>query len=130
RLLGPDGRGVFFYWSSVAALAMQFCTLGLPSSNTYYLSADRGLLGPMAANALWLSLAASAIFSIVVVLLDMFSPGSNHVALGLGAALILGSGLYYLILSNLLVARQRFLEFNLFELLHRYGNAAVVAGAI
>ena len=61
RLLGPEGRGIFFYWTTLIVLAVQFGNLGLHSSNTYLLSGGQARLSTLAGNSLWVSLVAGTV---------------------------------------------------------------------
>ena len=50
RILGPDGRGVFFYWVTLSAVIIQFGNLYLHSSNIHYLAKERLQLSILVAN--------------------------------------------------------------------------------
>lgn len=131
RLLGAEGRGIFFYWTTLASFAVQFGNFGLTSSNTFYLARERTLLGPLAANALWCSVIVGGIS--LLVLQSAFSPHdfpslTRWALAGCVAALVVGS-MYYLLGVNLLIAIKHYKEFNLFELVNRSLALACVAGA-
>lgn len=131
RLLGAEGRGVFFYWTTLAGFAVQFGNFGLASSNTYYLARERALLGPLAANAFWISIAVGGVS--LFVLQTYFSPHdfpplTRWTLVGSASVLVVGS-MYYLLGVNLLVAIKRFKEFNFFELINRSLALAGIAGA-
>jgi len=125
RLLGAEGRGVFFYWSTVAGLAVQLGNAGLPSSNTYYLARNHELLPPLAANAL---ICAVLVGLATVLLLQAWPRPEQETRLVLIAATgaLAAGGLYYLLAVNLLAALKRYREFNLFELLNRYVAVALI----
>jgi O-antigen/teichoic acid export membrane protein len=131
RLLGAEGRGVFFYWTTLAGFAVQFGNFGLASSNTYYLARERTLLGPLAANAFWCSITVGV--ASLLVLQTFFLPHdypslTRWMLAGCASVLVIGS-MYYLLGVNLLVAIKRYKEFNFFELINRSLALAGVAGA-
>lgn len=132
RLLGPDGRGVFFYWTTLAAFAIQFGNLGLHSSNTYLLSKGRARLSALAANSLWISLIGGVGLGGFFILLLWLMDGAtgDRWSLLLPALFLIPSGLYFLLGTNLLVAEGRIGEYNGFELANRYlGLAAMFFAA-
>lgn len=128
RLLGAEGRGVFFYWSTIAGLAVQLGNAGLPSSNTFYLARNHHLLPPLAANAL---VCALLVGLAAVLLLQVWPRPDNdsHFVLVFATGVLASGGLYYLLGVNLLAALQRYREFNVFELLNRY-VAVVLIGIV
>jgi enterobacterial common antigen flippase len=132
RFLGPEGRGVFFYWMTLAGLVIQFGNLGLHSSNTYYLAKGQATLGVLAANSLWVSVAAGAVLCGVLAGGLWFQGQRLHDTwpLFLPTLLMIPAGLYFLLASNLLVALGRIGEYNAFELANRYlGLAAILVAA-
>lgn len=121
RYLGPEGRGVFFFWSTVAALIVQFGNFGLHASNIY-LHAKRGVdIGTLAANSLVIAFGAGIVLTVAVA--TSLFVGGRELALDplLLAALVLlsVSGLATLLGGNLLVAMDRLTEFNLLEFFSR-----------
>lgn len=132
RFLGPEGRGVFFYWTTLAAFAIQFGNLGLHSSNTYLLTKGRARLSALAENSLWVSLIGGIIFGGGLALSLWLSDGAtgDRWSLLLPALFLIPSGLYFLLGTNLLVAEGRIGEYNGFELANRYlGLAAMFFAA-
>lgn len=132
RFLGPEGRGVFFYWTTIAAFAIQFGNLGLHSSNTYFLAKGRARLSALAANSLWVSLIGGGILGGFLILSLWLIDGATGEkwSLLLPALLLIPSGLYFLLGTNLLVAEGRIGEYNGFELANRYlGLAAMFFAA-
>jgi antigen flippase len=122
RLLGPDGRGVFFFWTTIVALLVQFGNLGLHSSNTYLLHKANVRFSSLAINCIWFSLFAGGILSLATILFFYLKNGNLNDDWPFLLA-ILGltpSSLYFLIGTNLLVASNRFSQYNFFELLNRY----------
>lgn len=128
RYLGPEGRGEFFYWSAVAAFVVQFGNAGLHASNAYLLTKRGAPAGVLSVNSLIVSLLAGC--ALVLLALPLLAAsgqswgllGSRSVALMLLAV----GGLFTLLGSNLLVALGRIGEFNLVELVSRYGSVLVL----
>jgi len=63
RVLGADGRGVYFLATTFASIVLQLSNLGLQGSNTYRVSRDTQMLGPLAANSLWAAVCAGTLVS-------------------------------------------------------------------
>lgn len=122
RYLGPEGRGIFFYWITLAAFAIQFGNLGLHSSNTYYLLKGRARFSMLAANSLWVSVVLGGTLSgLLVIFLWAGSESLEGQWLLLAPVLFLiPSGLYFMLGANLLVADGRIFDYNGFELINRY----------
>lgn len=132
RFLGPEGRGFFFYWTTLAAFAIQFGNLGLHSSNTYLLSKGHARLSALAANSLWISLIGGGLLGALLGLSIWLVDGLNGERLTLiwPVLLMIPSGLYFLLGTNLLVAEGLISEYNGFELANRYlGLAAMFFAA-
>lgn len=131
RFLGPEGRGVFFYWTTLAALAIQFGNLGLHSSNTYYLAKGHVRLSTLAANSFWTSLFGGVVLGGLLTLFLWLTGGllRDTWPLLLPALLMISSGLYFLLGTNLLVADSRIGEYNGFELASRYLGLATLSFA-
>ena len=64
RALGPEGRGLYIGVMNVAMLAVQLGTLGLASSNTYYLSGRRESGQALATNTITISLVVGGVLAI------------------------------------------------------------------
>ena len=103
RFLGPEGRGVFFYWTTLAAFAIQFGNLGLHSSNTYLLTKGRARLSSLAANSLWVSIIGGGILGALLILSLWLIDGATGDKLSLfwPIFLLVPSGLYFLLGTNL-----------------------------
>lgn len=114
RLLGPEGRGLYFYAVTLAGFVTQFGNLGFPSANTYIVARERDKLGPLTVNSLWLS---GLVFVVAVVILLAFAGQSDvSVAVLLLAAALGAANLLFMLMSNLLVGLQRIAQFNLFQI--------------
>ena len=132
RFLGPEGRGVFFYWSTLAALIIQFSNLGLHSSNTYYLTKGQAKISTLAANSALISIVSLVVFgSLLLFALLLPVPIFQDQWLFLFLTLLLiPTGLYFLLGTNLLVALGRIGEYNCFELINRYMGLAAILFAV
>jgi O-antigen/teichoic acid export membrane protein len=64
RALGPEARGLYMGVMSIAALGIQLGTLGLGSSNTYYLSGRREAGQALATNTFTIGLVLGAVLSV------------------------------------------------------------------
>jgi O-antigen/teichoic acid export membrane protein len=121
RYLGPEGRGVYFFWLSVAGLIVQFGNFGLHASNIY-LHAKSGVdSATLAANSLVVALVAGLLLTgsaAVLLSLIQHEGASDHVVL-IAIFLLAVGGLYSLLGTNLLVAMGRLNEFNLLELFNK-----------
>ena len=132
RFLGPEGRGVFFYWTTLAALVIQFGNLGLHSSNTYYLAKGQARLSTLAANSLWVSVGGGVVLGglLTVALWLQGETLQDKWPFLLPTLLMVPAGLYFLLGTNLLVAQGRIGEYNGFELANRYiGLVAILFAA-
>jgi O-antigen/teichoic acid export membrane protein len=114
RLLGPDGRGLYFYALTVAAFVTQFGSLGFSSSNTYFVTREPAYLKPLAANSAWLSMAVFVLAGLAVTFLS--GPDDAPGLLMLLAVLLGSSSLFFMLFSNLLVGMQRLVAFNLLQI--------------
>ncbi|KJS18997.1 MAG: hypothetical protein VR78_03750 [Hoeflea sp. BRH_c9] len=114
RILGPEGRGVYFYALTVATLVTQFGSLGFASSNTYFVAREPSNVGPLAANSAWLSLLVFIVAGLVVSIVTGPERAPNLLML---LAVLLGtSSLFFMLFSNLLVGMQRLVAFNLLQI--------------
>lgn len=114
RLLGPEGRGLYFYAVTLAGFVTQFGNLGFPSANTYIVARERDKLGALTINSLWLS---GLVFLVAVgILLSVTKQLDVSVAVSLLAAALGASNLLFMLMSNLLVGLQRIAQFNLFQI--------------
>jgi len=124
RLLGPEGRGLYFYALTVAGFISQFGSLGFPSSNTYFVARQPNNLGPLAANSACLSVLVFIVAGLIVALTT--HPGQGSQLFMFLAVLLGAASLFFMLFSNLLVGMQRFVAFNLLQL----GYSLLVVPAI
>lgn len=128
RFLGPEGRGVYFYWITLVGFALQFGNLGLHSSNTYLLGKGRAELSELADNVLWVSIVAGTFLAglMIVVMWMLDDTFMEHWTLLCSSVLMIPAGLYFMLGTNLLVAANRISEYNFFELVNRYLGLLVI----
>jgi O-antigen/teichoic acid export membrane protein len=128
RALGADGRGEFVAASALAALGMQFGNLGLHSANTYFVSRDRSLLGPLSTNSAVLSTVVGGFIAVVLYMLRLsgWFFGDLDPLYFLVALIWIPIGLGQLLQHNLIVGVQQFRVFNQVDAAIRLGNLVVV----
>lgn len=118
RSLGPEGRGAFASAMTLAAVGIQFASLGLHSSNTYYVAQDRSLLASLMANSLLISAVAGVTAALLIALVIQITTLLNGVdGILIGLALVwIPIGLAYMLLQNLLLGTMSVMRFNLIEI--------------
>lgn len=132
RTLGPEGRGIFAAVTALAAIGLQLSTLGLQSSNTYYVSVDRDLLKPILANAALVTIVVGGLVSAVLWFyatatgLDA-SVGSVPLAWALAA---IPASLGYMLYSSLLVPLGRIRRLNAIETGYKVAALGLVTAAV
>ncbi|MBX3667277.1 MAG: hypothetical protein KF778_02655 [Rhodocyclaceae bacterium] len=122
RALGPEGRGTYFYWVTLAGMAIQFGNLGLHSSNAYQLARGQANFATLASNSLWLSLCGGAVLAPIVAVMAMqagFVGSSDWIPMVM-TLLLVPPGLYFMLGTNLLIAEERINEYNLFSFANQY----------
>lgn len=132
RLLGPEGRGVFFFWSTVAALTVQFGNFGLHASNIYLHARQHVDAAVLSANSLLAALVAGVVLTIGALAAMALKGHADALHPMVIAAILMltASGLYSLLGSNLLVAMGRLTEFNLLELFNKLLLLAVLVAVV
>jgi O-antigen/teichoic acid export membrane protein len=123
RLLGPAGRGDFFFMTTLAATVVQVANLGLQSSNTYLVAQDRSLLRRLLANSLWISVALGIVVAGVVTLALRYGrliPNAPSAYLWY-VILLTPPLLFFMLGANLLVGIGRIGTFNVIEAGARLG---------
>lgn len=118
RVLGPEGRGLYAVAAAISAMGVQFGSLGLHASNTYYVARNRELLPPLLGNTLVVSFGLCSIGVIIVWLIFTLRPalGPVHGMLLIIALASIPFGLAYLLMQNLLLGIQDIRTFNIIEL--------------
>jgi O-antigen/teichoic acid export membrane protein len=124
RALGPDGRGDFVAAAALVAIGMQLGNLGLHSANTYFVSRDRSLLGPLSINSAIIGTLLGGVIAAVLYLVrasGLFF-GDLDTKYFLLALVWIPLGIGQLLQQNLVVGIQRFAVFNNVDLGMRTGN--------
>lgn len=123
RFLGVEGRGDYFFVTTLTLLLTQFASLGLSSSNTYYVANNTQLLDRLVTNSFWVSVISGFCFSLFAYIL--FSYFDISLPRGTWAILCLvPSSIFYLLGVNLLVGINKINAYNAFQL---FSNIQVVA---
>ena len=118
RLLGPEKQGVYSVVLSFAAIGIQVCNLGMPASNTYYLSKKTSILPVIVGNSLFFSLSIGCIYGFILVPILLSFP--NYLEIELiyvpFILVIVPFGVTHLLLQNILIGLQLFKFFNMVEI--------------
>jgi O-antigen/teichoic acid export membrane protein len=113
RVLGPAERGQYYYAITLAAVGVQFASLGVHSSNTYQIARMPGLLAQIMANTTWIAILGGAVAAAGVLAFDFAIGGApQDYALTAVVTILVPSLLLFLYLSNLAVALNRPHTFN------------------
>lgn len=118
RVLGPEGRGVYFFGITLAMMISQFGNLGLHSSNTFYVAKNNELFPRLGANSLWITIGVSLMGIVVAgaVYAFGFFPEIEFSVFILASCLG-GFSLFFLLGTNLLVGIEKFTLFNGMQIL-------------
>jgi O-antigen/teichoic acid export membrane protein len=129
RSLGPEGRGMYLGMINLVLLGSQIGTLGLASSNTYYLSSGREDGRALASNTLVLSVVVGTLLAAIGwFVADRFlglRPAIDVPAMLAGLATI-PLGILLLLGENLLLAKGAVAVFNRVELWRNLSWSALV----
>lgn len=121
RYLGPEGRGLFYYWSSSIVLVSQFGNLGLHASNTYLFSKKKVDISLLASNSVLISLISGIFFSSIIIIVSLLigrdEISSISLLIPIYVISIMELNSYFF--SNLLVALNKINKFNYSEFLGR-----------
>jgi len=124
RALTPAGRGEYFLVVTLAQTLAQFGTLGLTSSNTYFVARDRDAGRALVANSVWVAVAVGLVGALVI---GFGRTGSNPVVWI--ATLLAPATLFYMLGSSLLVGLKRIGNYNVIQLLGNFGVLACLLTA-
>jgi antigen flippase len=114
RMLGPGGRGEYFFVVTLALTASQFANLGLSSSNTYFVAGDRNNFRGLLANSFWISIVLGIAAIGVLAAVNLHAIPSVRL---LAPAFLLAPGTLFFTLGGvLLVGTGRVPAFNAFQL--------------
>jgi O-antigen/teichoic acid export membrane protein len=120
RWLGPAGVGSLAVLNTTVALTLSIASLGLTSSNTYFIAKDRKILAPVWVNAIVFCFTGGVFAALAVILLDKLIPTLFG---GVPFELILITAIsipFQLVLSlglNVLLAMDRIRQLNLLDAL-------------
>ena len=116
RALGPAGRGFYAVAAAIAAIGVQLGSLGLNSSNIYYVAKDRALLPALLGNTLAAGLIAvllAVVGGVGYALWPNLAPlGGTLFLLALASVPV---GLAYLLMQGLLLGVNEVRAYNLIE---------------
>lgn len=108
RMLGPVDRGHYYYLITLAAVGMQFASLGIHASNTYLVARTPSLLPQILTNTAWIAVIGGVIAAAGAVVFDLVSGGSSlNGTFALLLIILTPSTLLFLYLTNLVVALNR-----------------------
>ena len=117
RVMGPTGRGEYFYVITLASMIAQFGNLGLHASNSYLVAQDERLARNLTINGLWISCLLGGGTSAITVMILAINHTSKSVHFHLlPFALILAPvSIFFMLNCNLLVGLNRLRAFNLVQ---------------
>jgi len=131
RVLGPEGRGLYAVAVAFGAIGVQLASLGLQTSNTYYVSRSRQLLPALVGNTLLVGAGAAILALTAWVIATIFPSIAPVEGLLLALALVwVPVGLLTMLFQNLLLGLQRVAAFNTVELLSRVLTVALILVAL
>jgi enterobacterial common antigen flippase len=117
RVLGPAGRGIYYFVLMLGITAVQFGSLGLHASNTYLVAHDRGRFGSLLGISVWVSLVVGTSVAALIVLVVMaFTPETHAGATALWAVAYTPVALFVLLASNLFIGAGRTGSYNALQL--------------
>lgn len=118
RILKPEGRGLYIIATTISAIGVQFCNLGLPASNTYYVAKNHKILPELFANALAVSFVFGGLGSLLAWVFFTIRPelAPVHGLLLILAFSCIPFGLANLLLQNLLLGIYAVRSYNIIEL--------------
>lgn len=128
RALPVEERGLFGLVMASAMLAIQFGNFGLPVANTYLIAARGSATSDLIGNTIRLFLTALCLFAIIQILLSINFPdwrplqGYN----GIITWALAVSGLWQLLIQNILIGKLQFTANNNVELLARFGGILIM----
>jgi O-antigen/teichoic acid export membrane protein len=129
RALGPAGRGILATLGALAGIGLQLGNLGLHASNTYQVSRDPRMLGPLWGNSRRTSWAIGAGLALLTVALALALPsmlGEIRFSLLLPSVACIPFQLLVLFGLNLLVGLGKVPLFNALEVAFRASGVAAL----
>ncbi len=121
RLLGPEGRGQYAVAGAIGAVGVSFANAGLQAANTYFVSRDRTLLGPLIGNSVAVGVGGATLLAALAGLgLGLSGRIELSTPLLVLAVAAVPIGLAYLLLQNLLIGLREIATYNLIEIGSRF----------
>lgn len=128
RMLGPADRGRYYYIITLAAVGVQFASLGIHASNSYLIARTPGLLPQVMANTAWIAVLGGVVAAVGALAFDFAIGDSVQDTALVAVVLILApSLLLFMYLSNIAVALNRPSTFNGLII---FGSVASIAMAL
>jgi len=121
RILGPEGRGFYAVAATAGALGVQFGTLGLHTSNTYFAASKSDSLPVLIGNTLLVGFGFGGFLAAILGTILILSPGllSIRGATLVFALLWIPFGLTYSLLQNLMLGVQDIRGYNVVEIANK-----------
>ncbi len=118
RILGPEGRGFYAIAATAGLLGVQFGTLGLHTSNAYFVASKPDLLPALTGNTLVVGFGLGGLIAAILGTILIASPRLLSIQ---GATLFLALlsipfGLTYALLQNLMLGAQDIRGYNVVEI--------------
>lgn len=122
RVLGPEGRGEYFYFITLSMLLTQFSQMGLVSSNTFYISKKPHWYSMILNNTLLLSISLGVMSVVGLFFFSyLFSKQFNSYLIWL--FLLVPGSLFFLLATNILIGMNQVKTYNSIQIL---SNALVL----
>jgi len=121
RILGPEGRGLHALAMTLIGIGIQFGTLGLHASNTYYIAQDASQLPVLLGNSLLLSVVAGLVAALLALGITAVWPELLPFNNTLLFLILCGFpiALAYVLIQALLVGVHEIQFYNIVELLNK-----------
>ncbi|MFI5305042.1 MAG: flippase [Nitrospiria bacterium] len=129
RILGPEGRGLYAIAIVISAMGVQFCNLGLHTSNTYFGAKNKNLLSAQLGNSILVSFGFGTFIAVSLWMFFQFFPEIIPVK-GFLLILSLASvplGLAYLLVQNLVLGLYETRLYNRVEILNKILSVLLIA---
>jgi len=121
RILGPEGRGFYAIAATAGLLGVQFGTLGLHTSNAYFVASKPDLLPALTGNTLVVGFGLGGLIAAILGTILIASPRLLSIQ-GATLFLVLLSipfGLTYALLQNLMLGAQDVRGYNVVEIANK-----------
>lgn len=116
RTLLPEGRGNWAVITSISALIVQFCNLGLHSAHTYYVSKDKNKLAYSVGNNIFITGITMVVCLLIGVWMYFFP---EHISISyqylIAALLLAPNSLFLMLQENISVAEGNIKKYNIMQ---------------